>query len=169
MQAWLGTTFIFLVQETASTTARLAFLHGQGVNSWLLLILFTLVTMADIGLGFAAGRYLHSRFLHGSRFERWVKREAGFLKQHHWGYLLTLSGIVNFPYLNAVFGSWMDLPFWRVFLATLVGDLIAYALYWGFALGIVQLSINIYLGTALVLIVVLGLMVLLRKYFFVRF
>lgn len=165
MQVWLGTILIFFVQETVSVTARLAILYDQGVNLWLLHILFVFATICDIGLGFVAGQYIHKRFLHGSRFGIWVKKEAKFLKQHHWGYLLTLSGIVNFPYVNAILGSWMDLPFWRVFLATLIGDLVAYALYWGFALGIVHLSINIYLGVALVLVVVLSFAALLRKYF----
>ena len=166
MQAWLGTIIIFFIQETASVTARLVVLHGQGVNPWLLHILFVLTTVLDIFIGFVLGQYLHAQFLEDSRFGRWVKKESKFLKQHHWGYLLTLSGIVNFPYVNAILGSWMDLPFWRVFLATLVGDLIAYALYWGFALGIIHLSINIYLGIALVLLAVLAMMVLLRKFFF---
>lgn len=165
MGSWLGTILIFFVQETVFITSRLVILHGQGVNPWLLHILFIFATTCDIFIGFAIGQYLHRRFLHGSRFELWVKKEAKFLKQHHWGYLLTLSGVVNFPYVNAILGSWMDLPFWRVFLATLIGDLIAYALYWGFALGIIHLSINIYLGAVLVLAAVLVLMTLLRKYF----
>ncbi len=166
MQFWLSTIVIFFVQETAFITSRIVVLYGQGVNPWLLHFLFIFATTCDIFIGFAIGQYLHKRFLHGSRFELWVKKEAKFLKQHHWGYLLTLSGVVNFPYVNAILGSWMDLPFWRVFVATLIGDSVSYALYWGFALGIVHLSINIYLGIAIALTALLFLMALLRKYIF---
>lgn len=166
MPFWFGTIVIFFVQETAFITSRLVVLHGQGVNPWLLHLLFIFATTCDIFIGFAVGQYLHRRFLHGSRFELWVKKEAKFLKQHHWGYLLTLSGIVNFPYVNAILGSWMDLPFWRVFIATLIGDSVSYALYWGFALGIVHSSINIYLGIAMVLIIVLATAAVLRKFLY---
>ncbi len=167
MQAWLGTIIIFLVQETASLTARLVVLRGQGVNAWVLHVLFIAATTADIFIGFAVGKFFHRKFSGVSRLEKWIKSKARFLKQPGWEYLLTLAGIINFPYLNALLGAWLDLPFWRVFAATLIGDMIAYALYWGFALGIVNLSLNIYLGAALVVTVIVGLGVLFQKYLFI--
>jgi membrane protein YqaA with SNARE-associated domain len=165
MGTWAATILAFVFQESASMTAVLAHAQQTGLNLWLIHLLFLITTTFDIIVGQHLGQWLWRHF-RGTRVERWIQRRSSMMNQSGRWYLLLAAGVVNFPYVNALIAAWFDLPFWSMFSAIFIGDLIFYILLYTLVLGFSHLSINIYLITALVAGITLASMFLFKKYFF---
>jgi len=165
MKLWLLLTFSLIVQESATFTTTL-YLSMQGhVSAWLIHLAFLCATSFDIWLGYHLGGYIDRKFLHNSCFQRWVKKHSAFINKPGFEWILILTGLIDFPFLNGVIGSWVELPFRLVFVTTLIGDSIGYILLWAIALGVFNLNFNSYISFTVLIVLAITAAYLLERFF----
>ncbi len=165
IKLWLLLTFSLIVQEGAAFTTALYLSIQNHVSAWLIHIAFVCATSFDIWLGYHLGGYIDRKFLHNSWIQRWVKKHSHWINKPGREWILILTGIINFPFLNGVLASWLELPFKLIFVTTMIGDLIAYSLLWAIALGAIHLYTNTYLTILILAVATFGVMYAIEQIF----
>lgn len=151
MKLWFLIIIAVIFQETVAMTTAFYNATQQGINIWIIHGLFIVATCFDIWFGYRLGGFISKGFLEHTQFGKWLKKHSVFLNKPGREYLLVLTGIIDFPYLNGLLGSWFELPFKLVFWTTLIGDLISYAIFWGLTIGVISVSNNGYLTTFIII------------------
>ena len=139
--AWLYLIPALFAQEAVTLGAALFQAQRAGISPLLINLAWLVITAVDISLGFMLGRAVQRRF-RSARLERAAERFAArintLIGKNGRRVVLTALGFVMFPYVNAFFFSWIDVPFFEVFAFIFLGD----ALYWSF-----EWAVTLGLGT----------------------
>lgn len=121
------------VQEPASTDAAIFQIRELHLNLWFVHSLWLAATVIDIAVGYKLGKYFQTRYLGSAviqKIKRWTYALEEFVGRKGEVFAIILIGIINFPWLNAFFVSWLRVPFKRLFWLLLFGDLIYWIIAW---------------------------------------
>ncbi|HVN26471.1 MAG TPA: hypothetical protein VMT99_02350 [Candidatus Paceibacterota bacterium] len=139
MGLWALIVATFIIQEFATTAIVLVTAMKAGFALWPIHIIWAVGTVIDMYVGYELGRLLKTR-LKGKRAVAWIDRSAHKVEQwlggHGTNVALLLLSIVDFPYLNAFIGAWLDVPLGMTMLFTFIGNFGWYLALWGTVLGL---------------------------------
>jgi membrane protein YqaA with SNARE-associated domain len=139
MHLWLLTIAALIVQEFATSALVLVAALQNNHSLWIINVIWLGTTTLDIYIGYRLGKFLHTHY-QGSwlvkKTERWVQVLRHKLGKHGQKLSLALLGTINFPYLNAFFGAWLDMPMRLVFVLTFLGNLVWYLILLATVLGL---------------------------------
>ncbi len=163
MQLWLLLALALTVQEGVTTIALLYKAFQLHYSLLLITILWLVVTLLQIWLGYLFGTYVKKKAA-GSKFDLWVERQAKRLEAsiHKSGEKFALAVFSNTisPALGAFFAAWLDLSFGNVLLYSFIGDLLWYLSTLATVFGFSKLYAG-YLGnTNLGLLILVAILVL---------
>ncbi len=130
---WILVILAIFIQEPASTDAAIFQIRHFNLNLLIINLIWVGATLFDIWFGYSLGKFIQKRFK-GTSFDswsfRWAVRIENFIGKKGEKFALILLGIINFPYLNSFFASWLKIPFKNVLLLIFVGDLLYWLLAW---------------------------------------
>ena len=154
MNLWLLIILTLTLQEGLSVLAVLVKAYQLHYSLWIIHLIWLVVTMAQIGIGYVLGKWLQKRYA-GMKFERWVNKHAKKLEEsiHSSGEnvaLMLLSSIIS-PFIAAFLAAWLDVTFVNVFIFALLGDFFWYASTWAYVLGATALLAKAKYGLVIVL------------------
>jgi membrane protein YqaA with SNARE-associated domain len=145
MGLWALITATFFIQEFATTALVLVLAEHSSIPLWPIHIVWAATTLADMYIGYLFGNLLKRR-LSKNKFVEWIDKSARramkALGSHGANIGLMILGVVNFPYLNAFIGAWLDMPMNMTFLFTFIGNFAWYLLLWGTVLGLTSFIHN---------------------------
>ena len=138
MNLWLLIILTLTLQEGLSVIAVLVKAYQLHYSLWIIHLIWFVVTVAQIGIGYVFGKWLKKRYT-GMKFERWIDRQAKKLEAsiHSSGEnvaLMFLSSIIS-PFFAAFLAAWLDITFLNVFMFSLLGDFFWYVSTWAYVLG----------------------------------
>lgn len=155
MRLWIFIIVTLFIQERVSTDAALFQARVHNYNIWIIHFIWLVATSSTIIAGYIVGKLIQKR-LKGSHLSNNI---YGFSKkiEHAIGkqgekYAFILLGLVNFPYLNGLLASVVNVPFRILFPLMFLGDGVWYVTTW---------IINIYIrnhveNTNIALYIVIG-------------
>lgn len=159
MNLWLLIIGVLIPQEFASSAIVLVIAIQNNYSLWFINLIWLCTTALDMYIGYKVGRLLKTRY-QGSRIvtkiERWVHILQHKLGNHGQKLSLALLGTINFPYLNAFFGAWLDMPMGLVFVLTFLGNLIWYLVLLATVLGLSSFATN----PDIIILIIVGIGVL---------
>ncbi len=159
MGLWALITATLIIQEFATSALALVLAEHSGVSLWPIHIIWAATTMFDMYVGYQLGALL-KKHLEEYRFtkkiDRWIKRGSKGLGPRGTNIALMILGVINFPYLNAFIGAWLELPMNVTMLFTFIGNFVWYLLLWGTVLGVTSFIQN----PSMILLVIVGIGVL---------
>lgn len=119
-----------------------------------------MATTIDICAGYVVGKWIQKRF-QGTRFsiwsEHWANKIENLIGKKGEKFAIALLGVINFPYVNSFFISWLKLPFRNIFILLFVGDLMYWIIAW-----LINISIRNYFSnphTVLYIVIGIGLLI----------
>lgn len=156
---WILITIALIIQEPASTDAAIFQARSLGLNLFIFNLIWVLGAVFDIWLGYRIGKWVQKRFSQTKFVAKsfvWATRLENFIGRRGEVFALVLLGIINFPYINSFIGSWLKIPFKKLFLYIFIGDVIYWGIEWAINIGVRSFVSNT--QTALYIVVGLGLL-----------
>ena len=130
---WLYSLIVFVTQEQVATNALLFYIKSHDLIGWPFLLGWTVFTIFDVYVGYVFGQWVRKRFknnplnqkleIHAKRIESSIGVRGEYI-------ILILIGIINFPYINAFFCSWLDIKLSKLILLFTIGNVISYIITW---------------------------------------
>lgn len=124
---------ILIVQEPVSTDTGIFFIREYHLNLFLINILFVVLSILDIFIGYYLGKYLQKRFSYKKiiiKSKNIASRLENFIGRKGETFSLILIGIINMPYLNSFVASWLNMKFKKVLTLIFIGDVIWWCISW---------------------------------------
>ena len=145
MNHWLVAFIILLFQEVLSLNA-LIFETYQGIyTSWIIHLIFVVVTVFDIWVGFIIGRLVQKRYQSGKTFvfiRKWIDKFEVYAGKKGKRVALFVLGFVSYPYINAFIASWLDVSFAEAFVILFIADVLWYIAAWLVIIGVTTIIPN---------------------------
>lgn len=163
---WPFATFALVSQSVIAMNALIFQVYTAAPQcAWIIHILFTIITIVEIVIGYVIGKYVRNHFTKG-RLVRFAEYCSGKLRKvsgtGKWANYLALFILANFsyPYVNAFIAAWFGLSFGESLLFLAIGNLTGYILYWAFVTGVIHAVPS----TPIALCIIIGAPVLLVLY-----
>ena len=133
MRLWVFIVVTLFIQERVSTDAALFQARIHNYNSWIIHLIWFTATSLTIIAGYVGGKLIQKR-LNGSNLANKIRGFSNKI-EHIIGkqgekYAFILLGLVNFPYLNGVLASVVNVPFRVLFPLMFLGDAVWYVSTW---------------------------------------
>lgn len=157
---WWFIILSVIIQEPASTDAAIFQARSLHFNFLLVNSIWFVATALDIWLGYNIGKWAQKKFQYTKFVTKsllWVARLENFIGKRGENFAIIFVSVINFPYVNSFFGSWLKIPFKRLFFLIFIGDAIYWAIEWGINIGVRSVVTNT--TTALYVVIGLGLII----------
>lgn len=133
MRFWTFLVIALIVQERVSTDAALFQARHHNFNIWIVHLIWLTATVTTTILGFLLGKGILKKFRNtpvDKTVKAVLKRVKRVLGLHGEKYAFILLGIVNFPFINGILASVVDVPFKILFPLMLLGNTAWYISAW---------------------------------------
>jgi membrane protein YqaA with SNARE-associated domain len=158
-KVWWFIILALFIQEPASTDAAIFQARSLHLNLFVINLIWLIATVIDIWLGYKIGKWIQKKF-QGTKLVTksllWATRFENFIGRKGENFALIFIGVINFPYLNTFIGSWLKVPFKKLFLLIFIGDAIYWSIEWAINIGVRSFITNT--TTALYVVIGLGLL-----------
>jgi membrane protein YqaA with SNARE-associated domain len=139
MTLWFLLALVFTLQEPISTSVILLQAYQSHYNLWLIHLLFTVITIAEIVGGYYLGRWIEGKFS-TSRFVIALKKRVDGFSAFIGKYGKIVGLIVFIPLafpLTAIIIPWFDVSLTEAIIYVFIGEVVFwYAYEWLLVLGV---------------------------------
>lgn len=139
MTLWLLLALVFIIQEPISTSVILLEAYQSHYNLWLIHLLFTVITVGEIIIGYYLGRWIEEKFS-TSRFVASLKKRVDGFSAFVGKYGKVVGLIVFIPLafpLTAIIVPWFEVSLTEAVIYVFIGEVIFwYAYEWLLVLGV---------------------------------
>ncbi len=156
---WWFIILAVIFQEPASTDAAIFQARTLHLNLLTINLVWLVATAFDIWLGYRVGKWVQTKFYGRkliTKFSILAGKFEDFIGKRGENFALIFVSVINFPYVNALIGSWLKIPFKKLFLLIFIGDAIYWLIEWGINIGVRSFVTNT--TTALYIVIGIGLL-----------